>query len=347
MITNKLLLALSGGAIAGIVVASVVLVLFVLLIIFVPIRLWTRALVSGAHVSMFRLLGMKMRKVNVRAIVDTYISATKAGLKISIDELETHVLAGGDVTRVVKALIAAHSAGIDITLQTAKAIDLAGRDVYAAIKVSVVPKVIETPLISAIAKDGIELKVKAKVTVKSNMRRQIGGADEETIIARVGEGIVTTVGSAENHGIVLENPDLISSTVLNKGLDTSTAYEILSIDIADIDVGRNVGAQLKIDSAEADKRIAQAKAEERRSMAFALEQEMKAKMVEMQSALIEKQGEIPKAIAQALMKGNLGLMDYYNMENLQADTAMRSGLTSGKDDKKSTRRGGGYGGYES
>lgn len=331
---GNILLKLSGGAIAGIVIASLLVVLAIVFIfVFVPLRLWFRALVSGAHVSMLRLIGMRVRKVNARAIVDSYISAKKAGLKIGIDDLETHLLAGGDVLKVVRAMISAHSANIDMSLQTAQAIDLAGRDVYSAVQVSVIPKVIETPAISAIAKDGIELIVRAKVTVKSNMHRQIGGADEETIIARVGEGIVTTVGSADTHTIVLENPDLISSTVISKGLDTGTAYEILSIDIADVDVGRNVGAQLRIDSAEADKRIAQAKAEERRSMALALEQEMKAKTIEMQATVIKEQAEIPKAISKALEKGNLGIMDYYNMENLQADTQMRNHLGGKKDDK--------------
>ena len=271
-------LAMTTGAIIGLVVGVVVLLILIAILFGVlPIKIWFRSLVSGVKISMAKLIGMKWRGIKVTPLVDAYISAKKAGLDISIDELESHVLARGDVIKVVNALISAHSANMELAAETARAIDLAGRDVLNAVKVSVNPKVIETPAISAIAKNGIELRVKARVTVRANITRLIGGAGEDTIIARIGEGIVTTVGSAESHKDVLENPDAISKTVLNKGLDSGTAYEILSIDIADIDVGRNIGAQLQMDQAEADKRIAEAKAEERRAMAVALEQEMKAK----------------------------------------------------------------------
>ena len=333
----NLIAALSTGAIIGLSVAgAVILAAFIIMLCMVPLRLWFRALVSGSHVSMGKLIGMKIRKVKVQDIVLSYISAKKAGLKLDIDDLETHFLAGGNVDRVVKALISAHSANIDISLETAKAIDLAGRDVYEAIRTSVVPKVIETPTISAVAKDGVELKVKAKVTVTSNIHRQISGAGEDTIIARVGEGIVTTVGSANSHKIVLENPDLISATVLSKGLDSGTAYEILSIDIADIDVGVNIGARLDIDKAIAQKKISEAKAEERKSMAIAQEQEMKAKVQEMQAELIRAEAEVPKAMAKALQDGKMSAMDYYKLQNLQADTQMRK--TIGKDETPKTNK---------
>jgi len=337
---NSSLLLISVGAIVGISVAGALLLATIIVILcMVPLSLWFRALVSGTHVSMSKLIGMKVRKVKVNDIVLSYIAARKAGLKISIDDLETHFMAGGNVDRVVKAMISAHSANIDINFQTAKAIDLAGRDVYEAIRTSVVPKVIETPLISAVAKDGVELKVKAKVTVTSNIHRQISGAGEDTIIARVGEGIVTTVGSADTHKIVLENPDLISATVLAKGLDSGTAYEILSIDIADIDVGVNIGARLEIDKAIAQKKISEAKAEERRSMAVANEQEMKAKVQEMQAELLRAEADVPKAMAKALHEGKLSVMDYYNMQNLQADTEMRRAIGKEEDtNKKNTNR---------
>ncbi len=332
---NLNLLAMSTGAMVTLIVLGAVLVATIVVILcVVPLRLWFRALVSGSHVSMSRLIGMKVRKVKVNDIVLSYISARKAGLKIDIDELETHYMAGGNVDRVVKAMISAHSANIDINIQTAKAIDLAGRDVYEAVRTSVVPKVIETPLISAVAKDGVELKVKAKVTVTSNIHRQISGAGEDTIIARVGEGIVTSVGSAASHKLVLENPDLISSTVLAKGLDSGTAYEILSIDIADIDVGVNIGARLNIDNAIAQKKISEAKAEERKSMAVAHEQEMKAKVQEMQAELLRAEAEVPKAMAKALNEGKLSVMDYYQMQNLQADTQMRKALSNEEANKQ-------------
>ncbi|MDE6188926.1 MAG: flotillin-like protein FloA [Clostridia bacterium] len=316
----------TGGIIALVVGVVVLLILIAILFSVLPIKIWFRALVSGVKISMARLIGMKWRGIKVTPLVDAYISAKKAGLDISIDELESHVLARGDVIKVVNALISAHSANMQLSAETARAIDLAGRDVLNAVKVSVNPKVIETPAISAIAKNGIELRVKARVTVRANITRLIGGAGEDTIIARIGEGIVTTVGSAETHKDVLENPDAISKTVLNKGLDSGTAYEILSIDIADIDVGRNIGAQLQMDQAEADKRIAEAKAEERRAMAVAQEQEMKAKTQEMKALVIEAESQIPQAMAEALRKGKLGVMDYYNMQNVMADTNMRNAI---------------------
>ena len=331
---NSLFLMSTGWIVGLSVAGGILLILMILMFVYVPLRLWFRAFVSGAHVSMMKLIGMKLRKVDVKTIVLTYITAKKAGLTITVDELETHVMAGGDIERVVKALISSKSASLDLSAQTAKAIDLAGRDVYQAVRTSVVPKIIETPVISAMAKDGIELKVKAKVTVMSNMHMQIQGAGEETIIARVGEGIVTTVGSAASHKIVLENPDSISSTVLNKGLDSGTAFEIVSIDIADIDVGRNIGAELDIANAEAEKRIAQAKAEERKSMAIAAENEMKAKVQEMRAVVIQAEAEVPKALAKALTTGKMSAMDYYNLQNMQADTSMRNAI-SGKDDSTS------------
>lgn len=323
------LLALSTTATLFLVLAVIVLVLAVFFGL-VPVNMWFRALVSGARISMGRLVGMRLRRINMRMIVEAYITATKAGLNIDISELETHYMAGGDVLKVVNALISAHSANIALTLGTAKAIDLAGRDVLNAVKVSVNPKVIETPVVAAIAKDGIELRAKARVTVRANIARLVGGAGEDTIIARIGEGIVTTIGSAQTHKDVLENPDRISNTVLNKGLDSGTAFEILSVDIADIDVGRNIGAQLQMDQAEADKRIAQAKAEERRAMAVAQEQEMKARTQEMRAEVIKAEAEVPKAMAEAFKTGRLGVMDYYNMQNVVADTAMRNAISGGK-----------------
>ena len=315
------------GAIIGITIGVLIVAALIIGLCFLlPVATWFRALVSGARVSMARLIGMRLRKNKMKMIVEAYISAKKAGLEIDIDSLETHAMAGGDVNKVVFALISAHSANITLSLDTAKAIDLAGRDVFNAVKVSVNPKVIETPIIAAIAKDGIELRVKARVTVRANIARLIGGAGEETIIARVGEGIVTTVGSAQTHKEVLENPDRISKTVLSKGLDAGTAFEILSIDIADVDVGRNMGAQLQMDQAEADKRIAEAKAEERRAMAVALEQEMKAKTQEAKALVIEAEAEVPKAMSEALKNGKMGVMDYYNMQNVVADTNMRNNL---------------------
>ncbi len=301
---------------------------------FIPLRLWIAALASGVKVSITQLIGMRIRKVIPARIVNPMIKATKAGLTLPINKLEAHYLAGGNVDRVVNALIAAQRAGIPLDFERACAIDLAGRDVLTAVQMSVNPKVIETPVIAAIAKDGIELRAKARVTVRANIDRLVGGAGEETIIARIGEGIVTTVGSALSHKEVLENPDSISRTVLNKGLDAGTAFEILSIDIADVDVGRNVGAQLQIDQAEADKRIAQAKAEERRAMAVAQEQENKAEAQGMRAKVIEAEAEVPRAMAHAFREGKLGVMDYYNMQNVISDTEMRKSISKGSEPEK-------------
>lgn len=290
---------------------------------FVPIMLWISALASGVSIGIFTLVGMRLRRVIPSRIVNPLIKAHKAGLNITSNQLESHYLAGGNVDRVIDALIAAERANIDLKFERAAAIDLAGRDVLEAVQMSVNPKVIETPFVSAVARDGIELKVKARVTVRANIERLVGGAGEETIIARVGEGIVTSVGSSDSHKEVLENPDRISRTVLEKGLDAGTAFEILSIDIADVDVGRNIGANLQIEQAEADKQISQARAEERRAMAVAYEQEMKAKVQEMQAKVVEAEAQVPLAMAEALRQGNLGVMDYLNMKNINADTEMR------------------------
>ena len=304
----------------GIIVAAVFLH-------FVPIGLWISALAADVHVGIFTLIGMRMRRVPPAKIVMPLIKANKAGLDVNVNQLEAHYLAGGNVDKVVDALIASQRAQIVLPFERSAAIDLAGRDVLEAVQMSVNPKVIETPVVSAVAKNGIELKIKARVTVRANIDRLVGGAGEPTIIARVGEGIVTTVGSSEKHTDVLESPDDISKTVLGKGLDAGTAFEILSIDIADVDVGRNIGAQLQTDQAEADKRIAQAKAEERRAMAVAQEQEMKAYTQEMEAKVVEAQAEVPRAMAEALRAGNLGVMDYYNMMNIQSDTEMRKSVS--------------------
>ncbi|HOE57423.1 MAG TPA: flotillin-like protein FloA [Bacillota bacterium] len=294
---------------------------------FVPLGLWISSLAAGVNIGIFNLVGMRLRRVIPSRIVNPLIKARKAGLEVGVNQLEAHLLAGGNVDRVVNALIAAQRAEIELTFERAAAIDLAGRDVLEAVQMSVNPKVIETPIVAAVAKDGIEVKAKARVTVRANIERLVGGAGEETIIARVGEGIVTTVGSSESHKAVLENPDLISRTVLAKGLDSGTAFEILSIDIADVDVGRNIGAQLQTDQAEADKRIAQAKAEERRAMAVAKEQEMKAGVQEMRAKVVEAEAEVPKALADALRNGKMGVMDYYQLQNIQADTLMRDAIS--------------------
>ncbi len=311
------------GAIILIIAIVVVLILF---LNFFPIGLWISAAASGVRISIASLIGMRFRRINPSRIVLPMIKATKAGLKVNMNELEAHLLAGGSVDRVVDALIAAESAQIPLEFEQSRAIDLAGRNVLEAVKMSVNPRVIETPVVAAIAKDGIELRAKARVTVRANIARLVGGAGEDTIIARVGEGIVTTVGSAATHKEVLENPDLISRTVLSKGLDAGTAFEILSIDIADVDVGRNVGAQLQMDQAEADRRIAQAKAEERRAMAVAHEQEMIAEVQEMRAKVVEAEAEVPKAMATALREGKLGVMDYYQMQNVISDTRMREAI---------------------
>ncbi|MDD6041336.1 MAG: flotillin-like protein FloA [Clostridia bacterium] len=305
----------------------IIALIFVLVFLrFIPVGLWITSLAAGVHVSIASLIGMRLRRIQPKRLVEPLIKARKAGLDMSLAKLETHYLAGGNVDRVINALIAAQRSNIEMPFEKASAIDLAGRDVLQAVQMSVTPKVIETPVVAAIAKDGIELRAKARVTVRTNIERLVGGAGEETIIARVGEGIVTTVGSSETHKQVLENPDLISQTVLNKGLDAGTAYEILSIDIADVDVGRNVGAQLQMDQAEADRRIAQARAEDRRAMAVAHEQEMKAAVQEMRARVVEAEAEVPKAMAAALREGKMGVMDYYQMQNLVADTSMREGI---------------------
>lgn len=293
---------------------------------FVPVMLWISALAAGVRVGIFTLIGMRLRRVIPARVVNPLVKARKAGIQISINQLESHYLAGGNVDRVVNALIAAHRANIDLTFERAAAIDLAGRDVLEAVQMSVNPKVIETPSIAGVAMDGIEVKAKARITVRANIDRLVGGAGEETIIARVGEGIVSTIGSANLHKQVLENPDMISTTVLNKGLDAGTAFEILSIDIADVDIGKNIGAELQTDQAEADKKIAQAKAEERRAMAVATEQEMKARVEEMRAKVTEAEAEVPLAMAEALRSGKLGVMDYMNLQNIMADTDMRTSI---------------------
>ena len=293
---------------------------------FFPVGLWISAMASGVRVRISILIGMRFRRIAPGDVVRPLIKATKAGLNIDINEMEAHVLAGGHLNRVVDALIAAQAANIDLSFENCRAIDLAGRDVLEAVKTSVNPKVIETPIVAAVAKDGIELKAKARVTVRTNLDKLVGGAGEETIQARVGEGSVPTIGSSGTHKEVLENPDKISETVLSKGLDSGTAYEILSIDIADVDVGRNVGAQLQMDQAEADRRIAQAKAEERRAMAVAKEQENIAAVQEMRARVVEAEAEVPRAMAEALRSGKLGVMDYYKMQNVQSDTHMRESI---------------------
>jgi uncharacterized protein YqfA (UPF0365 family) len=293
---------------------------------FIPVGLWFNALVSGVNISLIQLIFMRWRKVPPQIIVRNLIAATKAGLKLNRNELEAHFLAGGKINSVVSALISADKANINLDFKTATAIDLAGRDVFQAVQMSVNPKVIDTPPVSAVAKDGIQLVAKARVTVRTNIKQLVGGAGEETILARVGEGIVTSIGSAHSHKSVLENPDSISKLVLAKGLDSGTAFEILSIDIADIDVGKNIGAQLQMDQANADKNIAQAKAEERRAMAVAVEQEMIAKAQEARAKVIEAEAEIPLAIADSFRSGNLGIMDYYKMQNIKADTVMRESI---------------------
>ncbi|KUO73874.1 MAG: hypothetical protein APF77_17535 [Clostridia bacterium BRH_c25] len=316
-----------------VVVLFVIILGLTIFLSFVPLGLWISSLAAGVNVGIFNLIGMRLRRVVPSRIVNPLIKSRKAGLNVSVNQLEAHFLAGGNVDRVVNALIAAQRAEIDLGFERAAAIDLAGRDVLQAVQMSVNPKVIETPIVAAVSKDGIEVRAKARVTVRANIERLVGGAGEETIIARVGEGIVTTVGSSETHKLVLENPDLISRTVLAKGLDSGTAFEILSIDIADVDVGRNIGAQLQTDQAEADKRIAQAKAEERRAMAVAKEQEMKAAVQEMRAKVVEAEAEVPKALAEALRNGRMGVMDYYQLQNIQADTQMRDAISKvGKGD---------------
>lgn len=317
------------------IIVALIVGFLVVLFNIIPVGLWISALAAGVPVGLLTLVGMRFRRVSPAKIINPLIKANKAGLGLNSDLLEAHYLAGGNVDRVVNALIAAQRANIPLQFERAAAIDLAGRDVLQAVQMSVNPRVIETPVVAAVAKNGIEVKVKARVTVRANIDRLVGGAGEETIIARVGEGIVTTVGSSDSHEEVLENPDSISRTVLDKGLDAGTAFEILSIDIADIDVGRNIGAELQSDRAEADKQIAQARAEERRAMAVALEQEMLARVQEMRAKVVEAEAEIPIAMAQALRDGNLGVMDYLNLRNLQADTEMRHSIGSADPSKRS------------
>ena len=320
------------GIIAIITIASLIAIWIVFY--FVPIGLWFTALISGAHISLLQMILMRWRKIPVSAIVSSMIEGTKAGLKLNPNSLEAHFLAGGNFRNVVHALVSAQKAGINLNFEEATAIDLAGRDVFEAVQMSVNPKVINTPPVTAVAKDGIQLIAKARVTVRANIRQLVGGAGEETVLARVGEGIVSSIGSSVSHKSVLENPDFISRVVLEKGLDAGTAFEILSIDIADIDVGKNIGAQLQMDQAEADKNIAQAKAEERRAMAVALEQEMKAKAQEARAKVILAEAEVPLAMAEAFRSGNLGVMDYYKMKNVMADTQMRESIAAPKSDKK-------------
>ncbi|HEX6318220.1 MAG TPA: flotillin-like protein FloA [Burkholderiales bacterium] len=315
---------LATGLTGGLGLLIVVVAAILLLLYLVPIPLWIAAWASGAYVGLFTLVGMRLRRIPPNTVVTARISAVKAGLNLTVNDLEAHYLAGGNVVRVVNAMISADKANIPLPFQRAAAIDLAGRNVLEAVQMSVLPKVIETPKIAAVAKDGIQLIVVSRVTVRTNIDRLVGGAGEETIIARVGEGMVSTIGSATNHKSVLENPDHISKHILSKGLDAGTAYEILSIDIADVDVGENIGAKLQIDQANADKQIAQAKAEERRAMAVALEQEMRARVV-------ESEAEVPRAMAEAFRSGNMGIMDYYRMKNVQADTEMRGAIASGEE----------------
>jgi uncharacterized protein YqfA (UPF0365 family) len=325
---------LGFGSIASIVIIGLIVIVLAILMAFVPVMLWISALAAGVRVGIFTLVGMRLRRVIPNRVINPLIKAVKAGLELSTNQLESHYLAGGNVDRVVNALIAAHRANIELSFERAAAIDLAGRDVLEAVQMSVNPKVIETPFIAGVALNGIEVKAKARITVRANIERLVGGAGEETVIARVGEGIVSTIGSSESHKKVLENPDLISQTVLSKGLDSGTAFEILSIDIADIDIGKNIGAELQTDQAMADKNIAQAKAEERRAMAVANEQEMKARVQEMHAKVVEAEAEVPMALAEALRSGNMGFMDYMNMKNIMADTTMRESISKSSNPEK-------------
>ncbi|MBY0122336.1 flotillin-like protein FloA [Bacillus sp. S/N-304-OC-R1] len=317
---------LGTGTIMVLVAVVLAIILLSVLFTFVPVMLWISALAAGVRVSIFTLIGMRLRRVIPSRVINPLIKAHKAGIDVTTNQLESHYLAGGNVDRVVNALIAAHRANIELRFERSAAIDLAGRDVLEAVQMSVNPNVIETPFIAGVAMDGIEVKAKARITVRANIDRLVGGAGEETVVARVGEGIVSTIGSSENHKKVLENPDMISRTVLAKGLDSGTAFEILSIDIADVDIGKNIGAHLQTEQAEADKKIAQAKAEERRAMAVASEQEMKAKVEEMKAKVVEAESQVPLAMAEALRTGNIGVMDYMNIKNISADTDMRDSI---------------------
>jgi uncharacterized protein YqfA (UPF0365 family) len=326
---------MTGTGIGIYLVVAVAIIIFIwLFFYFVPLGLWFSAVFARVYVPIWQLIGMRIRKVPPSIILNNLVSATKAGLHLLVDELEAHYLAGGNVKQVVSALISADKANIPLDFKAATAIDLAGRNVFEAVQMSVNPKVINTPPVTAVAKDGIQLICKARVTVRTNIRQLVGGAGEETVLARVGEGIVSSIGSAKSHKEVLENPDNISKVVLNKGLDAGTAFEILSIDIADIDVGKNIGAVLQMDQANADKNIAQAKAEEKRAMAVALEQEMKAKAQEARAKVIEAEAQIPLAMAEAFRSGNLGIMDYYKLKNIDADTQMRDSIAKSEGQSK-------------
>lgn len=331
---------ISASSIFIIIAVVVAFILLAILFTFVPVMLWISALAAGVKVSIFTLIGMRLRRVIPSRVINPLIKAHKAGINVTTNQLESHYLAGGNVDRVVNALIAAHRANIELIFERCAAIDLAGRDVLEAVQMSVNPSVIETPFIAGMAMNGIEVKAKARITVRANIDRLVGGAGEETIIARVGEGVISTIGSSEHHTKVLENPDMISQTVLAKGLDSGTAFEILSIDIADVDIGKNIGAHLQMEQADADKNIAQAKAEERRAMAVAKEQEMKARVEEMRAKVVEAEAEVPLAMAEALKAGNLGVMDYMNIQNITADTDMRGSISKisepndGKNNKK-------------
>ena len=327
---------ITAGTALLLVAVVLAIIILAVLFTFVPVMLWISALAAGVRVSIFTLIGMRLRRVIPSRVINPLIKAHKAGINVTTNQLESHYLAGGNVDRVVNALIAAHRANIELLFERCAAIDLAGRDVLEAVQMSVNPKVIETPFIAGMAMNGIEVKAKARITVRANIDRLVGGAGEETIVARVGEGVISTIGSSEHHTKVLENPDMISQTVLAKGLDSGTAFEILSIDIADVDIGKNIGAHLQMEQAEADKRIAQAKAEERRAMAVAKEQEMKARVEEMRAKVVESEATVPLAMAEALRGGNLGVMDYMNLQNITADTDMRDsiGRMTGQKDNK-------------
>ena len=330
---NSNLLLVSAGLVGMYIALGIVLVFVAVFLGMVPLKVWLRTLISGCHISMGKLVGMRLRKLDCKLIIDNYILAQKAGLSITVSDLETHFMAGGHIDKLVDALIAAHSAKLDLTLEQAIAIDLADKDVVQAVQTSIRPKVVKTPVMQAVARNGIELKVVAQVTLKARMDKQIGSADEETIIARVGEGVVASVGVAEKHTDILANPSIISQAVLSRHLDKNTAFEILSIDICDIDVGANVGANLRIADAEAKKKIAQAAAEERKAQAIAHEQEMKAKTQEMKAVVLAAESEVHRAMAKALNKGKIGAMDYYRLQNIVADTNMRNSFTTNKDNK--------------
>ncbi|QQZ10823.1 flotillin-like protein FloA [Heyndrickxia vini] len=331
-------MALDPGTILVLLAIVAGIIVLAILLTFVPVMLWISALAAGVKIGIFTLIGMRLRRVIPSRIINPLIKARKAGIDVGINQLESHYLAGGNVDRVVNALIAAHRANIELTFERCAAIDLAGRNVLEAVQMSVNPKVIETPFIAGVAMNGIEVKAKARITVRANIERLVGGAGEETIIARVGEGIVSTIGSSDHHKKVLENPDLISQTVLAKGLDAGTAFEILSIDIADVDIGKNIGAELQTEQAEADKKIAQAKAEERRAMAVASEQEMKARVQEMRAKVVEAEADVPLAMAEALRTGNIGVMDYMNFKNIESDTDMRGSIGKMTTDKKDQQK---------